>query len=732
MAALHTGTQVNDLPNASIFEAQTTANVAASPNSNIYVSYGGSSGVRVATSSDRGEHFAKSVRLSTANASSVAVAVSGDEDVFVSWNVGSNLYLARSANDGLSFSAPKLVTNSFYNGLTMTVEGNNVYLGDSSGYRIYTNTTDGVGAFVVTTRSPEAFGHLLADPSNGDVYQVTDNPTLIAGVSTNHAATFIDIPLSGGSIYYSNVASSFGELGKYAFVAGGAYDPSVADDAFRIDLETGDAVPLVVGEITNSQGRDLAADQLGNVVDSYYHDGEIRYRVSQDLGTTFGSEITVATAASSNVAINEAFQDVVVLYQVGGNLFVSTFANELLTQFDFGDAPLSYGTTLATNGARHATSSLFLGAAVDIDTDGQPSVAADGDNTHGVNDEDGVILPATFTSGQTTTITVNASAAGKLDGWIDLNRNGKFDVTEKIFNSVSVAAGNNELTLTVPFANVNGVIGESFARFRVSSAGGLTATGYAPDGEVEDYAVNLLGGGLVQVLPAGESHQNALTINGTGGSDAIAVQFVPGSTTQVRVVAFGKVQGPFALSSFDRIDIQGYAGNDAISIAREITKPATIRAGAGNDSVVSGSGDDLIFGEAGVDSLVGGAGTDVILGGGGNDTLVGGLGRDLLIGGNGVDSLNGQEGDDILIGGNTTHDENQQMLQTIAQAWAANASFDTRRTTLAANLNVNTVLNDGAKDKLSGNADRDWMLDFALLDLYLDFNANNTTGDRKN
>jgi hypothetical protein len=686
----------------------------------------------VATSTDRGEHFAKSVRLSTANASSVAVAVSGDQDVFVSWNVDSNLYLARSTNNGLTFSAPKLVTNSFYSGLTLTVDGNNVYLGDSNGYRIYTNTTDGVGNFAVTNRSPEAFGHLLADPSNGDVYQVTDDPILLAGVSSNHAATFTDIPLSAGSIYYSNVAGSFGDLGKYAFVAGGAFEPSVADDAFRINLQTGETVPLVVGEITNYQGRDLAADKLGNVVDSYYHDGEIRYRVSQDLGATFGSEITVATAASSNVAINEAFQDVVVLYQVGGNLFVSTFANELLTKFDFGDAPLSYGTTLATNGARHATSSLFLGDAVDIDADGQPSIAADGDNAHGLNDEDGVILPASFTSGQTTTITVEASAAGKLDGWIDLNRNGKFEATEKIFNSVNVVGGSNELTFAVPFANVNGVIGESFARFRVSSAGGLTATGYAPDGEVEDYAVTLFGGGLVQIVEDSESQANVLTINGTGSGDAIAVQFVPGSTTQVRVVAFGKVHGPFALSSFDRIDIQSHAGNDAISIAAAITKPAIIRAGAGNDSVAAGGGDDFIFGEAGVDSLVGGAGTDVILGGEGNDSLVGGLGRDLLIGGNGVDSLNGQEGDDILIGGNTTHDNNLSMLRSIAEAWAANAAFDTRRTTLAANLNVNTVLNDGAKDRLAGNADRDWMLDFALLDLYLDFNANNTSGDRKN
>lgn len=728
MAALTQGVKVNDLANATIFDAQTTANVATSPNGNIYVAYGGSNGVRVATSSDRGAHFAKSVRLSTATADGVAVAVSGDEDVFVAWNTGGNLYLARSVNDGVSFGASTLVSSNFGGGIALAVEGNNVYLGDQNGYRVFSNTNDGIGAFTTTTLSPEAYGHLLTDPTTGDVYQITDNPALIANVSSNHGMSFTNIPLSGpANIYYNNAAGSFGDLGKFAFVSGGDLG-GTADDAFRIDLATGDVTPLVFGSNTNYQGRDLDADSLGNVVDSFYSNGEIHYRVSQNLGDTFGNEVTVATATSSNIAINAAYQDIVVLYQVGSNLFLSVFGSELLSNFDFGDAPNIYGTTLASNGARHVAGSLYLGASVDIDSDGQPGANATGDDLGGSDDENGVTLPERFIAGQAATVAVTASSAGKLDGWFDLNRNGKFDANEKIVNSVNVVAGANQLSVNLPSSALTG---DTFARFRISSAGGLSATGFAPDGEVEDYQVNVFGGGDVRIVP-GPDNTNVLTVNGTTNSDAVVVQLVPGSTTQVRVVAFGKTFGPFALASFNSIEIQGYAGSDSIAVAANITKPVLIRAGEGNDTVSGGGGLNTIFGEGGADTLKGGAATDIILGGSGIDTIVGGLGRDLLIGGDGADSLSGQEDDDIVIGGNTTHDNDTAALQAIAGTWASAGSFTSRVTALAASLNSNTVLNDNAKDSIFGNGGRDWLLDYALLDLFLDFDANPNAGDRKN
>jgi Ca2+-binding RTX toxin-like protein len=129
---------------------------------------------------------------------------------------------------------------------------------------------------------------------------------------------------------------------------------------------------------------------------------------------------------------------------------------------------------------------------------------------------------------------------------------------------------------------------------------------------------------------------------------------------------------------------------------------------------------------------MGGSGHDTLLGGVGADRLFGGLGNDVLIGGLGADWLRGQEHDDLLIGGSTSHDNNSVLLQNISAIWSSSNAFGTRISNLAPLLNASTVQNDGVRDYIFGNRGRDWILDYALLDLLLDFNANSTTGDRKN
>ncbi|MCK5108881.1 MAG: dockerin type I repeat-containing protein, partial [Methanosarcinales archaeon] len=48
--------------------------------------------------------------------------------------------------------------------------------------------------------------------------------------------------------------------------------------------------------------------------------------------------------------------------------------------------------------------------------------------------------------------------------------------------------GTHTIAVLVPDASITG---QTFARFRISSAGGLTPVGSAPDGEVEDYEVQI-------------------------------------------------------------------------------------------------------------------------------------------------------------------------------------------------------------------------------------------------
>lgn len=166
---------------------------------------------------------------------------------------------------------------------------------------------------------------------------------------------------------------------------------------------------------------------------------------------------------------------------------------------DLGDAPASYSTQGA-GAARHSVdplAALLLGACVDTEADGQPNASATGDDIAAgtsrvgscFDDEDGVDFESVLTACQSASVTVTASAAGLLDAWIDFSADGDFDdAGEQVFVSQAVAAGANNLSFTVPCTAVEA---PTYARFRLSSAGGLGPAGDAPDGEVEDYAVNV-------------------------------------------------------------------------------------------------------------------------------------------------------------------------------------------------------------------------------------------------
>ncbi|MCR9257065.1 MAG: DUF4347 domain-containing protein [Alphaproteobacteria bacterium] len=77
----------------------------------------------------------------------------------------------------------------------------------------------------------------------------------------------------------------------------------------------------------------------------------------------------------------------------------------------------------------------------------------------------------------------------------------------------------------------------------------------------------------------------------------------------------------------------------------------TLRGGGGNDVVVSDAGADQLFGDGGDDYLKAGADDDSLDGGLGNDQLLGDEGADTLIGGDGDDILTLGAGDDRAEGG---------------------------------------------------------------------------------
>ena len=178
---------------------------------------------------------------------------------------------------------------------------------------------------------------------------------------------------------------------------------------------------------------------------------------------------------------------------------------DTILPLDYGDAPGSalgppwaYPTLLADNGARHGVNgagALHMGAMIDTEPDGQPTLAADGDDQvsgPNVDDEDGVTLPAALVACGSANVTVNASAIARLDAFVDFNRNGSFaDAGEKIFDNQALVAGANALAFNVPCDATPTPL--TFSRFRISNAGGLASNGVAADGEVEDYSVVVRG-----------------------------------------------------------------------------------------------------------------------------------------------------------------------------------------------------------------------------------------------
>ena len=77
--------------------------------------------------------------------------------------------------------------------------------------------------------------------------------------------------------------------------------------------------------------------------------------------------------------------------------------------------------------------------------------------------------------------------------------------------------------------------------------------------------------------------------------------------------------GRFKAHKISRIEVLGQGGDDEIRIEPEVTVPAVVLCGGGNNHVRTGGGPTVV---------VGGPGNDEIEGGNGRNVLIGGLGRD--------------------------------------------------------------------------------------------------------
>ncbi len=172
-------------------------------------------------------------------------------------------------------------------------------------------------------------------------------------------------------------------------------------------------------------------------------------------------------------------------------LTVGSYAGNI--GIDYGDAPESYSTLYdwhypySSGTGHHRTSDLRLGRYIDSEGNGQPSFDALGDG----GDEDGIELLDDLVPGKQSSIQVSIqNGDGYLDAWIDFDQNGVFDSYDKLAPSYDMS--NGVWVINDVFIPVSATLGATYARFRLSTAGGLSPTGFADDGEVEDYMVTIV------------------------------------------------------------------------------------------------------------------------------------------------------------------------------------------------------------------------------------------------
>lgn len=204
---------------------------------------------------------------------------------------------------------------------------------------------------------------------------------------------------------------------------------------------------------------------------------------------------------------------------------ISIAPNLINSPVDYGDAPdveageshADYSTTEANNGPSHViglAGSPYLGSCVDSDDGTAQNISADGDNiaaaglgtTVGIcaidgQDEDGVSLLAALNQGGSSKVKVVTGVDGAciLNGWVDFNQDGRFSGSEEhvLANQPQSAGSTESYRINVP---ATAKVGETYARFRCSSAGGLGPVGPAPDGEVEDYVVTVVAATSIPTL----------------------------------------------------------------------------------------------------------------------------------------------------------------------------------------------------------------------------------------
>lgn len=151
-----------------------------------------------------------------------------------------------------------------------------------------------------------------------------------------------------------------------------------------------------------------------------------------------------------------------------------------------------------------------------------------------------------------------------------------------------------------------------------------------------------------------------LLVQGSNKSDTIKLSLAVEDHGLLQVDINGKMAGRFSLTDVNFVRTYGLGGSDMMTVDEgegPITKRVYMFGGNGNDTMITGSGDDFVIGGKGDDLAETGDGNDYIEGNAGDDRLMAGSGRDTVNGGPGSDVINTGSGKDKVI----SQTKNQQV-----------------------------------------------------------------------
>jgi parallel beta-helix repeat protein len=265
--------------------------------------------------------------------------------------------------------------------------------------------------------------------------------------------------------------------------------------------------------------------------------------------------------------------------ELDGTSQVTIFLGEGL---DYGDAPDPlYASTKESNGPRHRVVNGFsLGPTVTSDADAKvPDLDSD-DGIHSIS------LTAAY-SGSFVANVQGAEGPVFVNAWVDYNGNGVFENSEKIQIQGQIRNGDNtipvqhlvagQLVTRVPSSAVTDR--DVALRVRLSTTQILQATGYADDGEVEDYMIR------IRKNP-NQNPTNRLDVNNDGFVSAIDVLAVVNAINSSGGAGFLL---PINFPTPPFLDVDGdsaVTSNDVLTIVNHLnsTSPGLEGGGEGESS----------------------------------------------------------------------------------------------------------------------------------------------------